>query len=607
MQLRGFQYNSPRLPRGKSSFLLSKNSSLVERRGNVQAGGVASAEEQLKKLTLDQKIRQMFVIATCASGNQKGFSEQLASQYIKSPYNMNKDYVRKVVTEGIGGILPLFMTNTKKFVSWNNELQNLSKQGPLLVMLDAEWGPAMRISDAPQLPRAMTLSAIPADESVSCVHEEIGKKKSVLLQSLGVHIDLGPVADINSAENPIIGMRSFGEDKERVIHCVTALVRGTQTKAVKCCVKHCPGHGRIKNDPHLTSAVLEASREQIEQEELLPFKHAIREGVAAIMMAHIQVPALDPSGKPASLSYLITTELLQNQLGFKGLVITDGLGMNAVTQGRGPGQPEFEAYIAGNDILLAPVDLDAAIKRIKDYVTDKSISKEERTKRKERLNRSVLKILKLKEEIFSATSPCIDTTTLKSFSQSERNMDGYLYARAITMVKNEGNIIKKGTRPSLIHCVLGKNADTFTLPPEHLVSSDCYRQCSTLNSYDQSPRLFEWIHSSRSISSASCDAVVFHITGMNQNHSSDFGIDQKVLNLIAQVKNKGQKKIITILYGTPYALSLVMSYSDAVIVAYEEEMEARNAVTSVLYGYGEPTGKLPITLEKCMNRKAKAL
>jgi len=345
------------------------------------------AQQTFESMTLQEKIGQMFVVAaaSCFDKNE----ETLSSALFKSPYKMDPEYIRYLIqNHHIGGLIFLYQSTPEKQIDFTNEYQRLSKY-PLLIAQDCEWGLSMRLDDTISFPRNMTLGTLTNRHLIYEVGKEIGKQ----CKAIGVHLNCAPVVDVNNnPNNPVINTRSFGSDKETVAECATLMMHGMQDAGILTCAKHFPGHGDTSTDSHLTLPVINHSKERLHNLELYPFKELIKEGVDTVMMAHLNVLAFDASGISSSLSKNIVTNILQKELGFNGLVLTDGLGMQAITNHCNGAQAALQAFKAGNTILLCPLDVSEAIQAIEQFVKEDPYYLELLTK-------NVLKILNTKERL----------------------------------------------------------------------------------------------------------------------------------------------------------------------------------------------------------------
>src|SRR5690606_4371236 len=289
------------------------------------------------KMTLEEKLGQLFMVDLFSADTK-----------------VKIDKVKNLITQyHLGGII-FSKGGPVRQAKLNNELQSLAKI-PLLIGMDAEWGLAMRLDSTFAYPWNMTLGAIPDNKIV----EEVGKRIGEHSKRLGVHINFAPVVDINAnPKNPIIGNRSFGEDKENVTAKALAFLKGMQSTGVLGSAKHFPGHGDTDKDSHKTLPTIDLTRERLDTVELYPYRALINNGVAGVMIAHLNVPALEPQQEyPSSLSKKVVTDLLKNELGFNGLIFTDALNMKGASNFKNPGEIELAALLAGNDIFLIPENM----------------------------------------------------------------------------------------------------------------------------------------------------------------------------------------------------------------------------------------------------------
>lgn len=292
-------------------------------------------------LTLQQRIAQLMVV--------------------RVPLNLDdrkaEEFSRTMNGYGVGGVC-FFAGTADRQARMTRQFQ-ADAQVPLLVCLDAEWGLGMRLTDMFSFPRNSRFGMLPltSDSIVYRMGEEIGRQ----CRMMGVHVNFAPVVDINSnPKNPVIGTRSYGNDRERVAQLGIMFARGQQSQGVLAVAKHFPGHGDTDVDSHFDLPVIKHNVNHLDSIELYPFKQLIDAGVGGVMTAHLQVNAFD-SQRPASLSYPIVTNLLRNKMGFDGLVFTDGLDMKGITNTYKHGDGELFALQAGNDLLLLPPDVKESI------------------------------------------------------------------------------------------------------------------------------------------------------------------------------------------------------------------------------------------------------
>lgn len=342
-----------------------------------------STNVSIENLTLEQKIGQLFMVAAVAD-------EKIAKDCInKKTYRMDKEYIEELIAQyHIGGIIYLGRSDSEKQILRTQYFQNLSTI-PLFIGQDLE-------------PGRVGTSRLPA-MCYFANNKKLGEHKNTdttygtgftigqLCNTIGVHINFAPVADVNNnPNNPVINDRSFGDNTEVVTKHAIAFARGLHDAGIVGCAKHFPGHGDTDVDSHKELPLIPHDKNRLHAVELEPFKKLIAANIPAIMIGHLEVPAFEDQPKlPSSLSKKIVTDLLQKELGFTGLVITDGLDMGGITNYYSDGQAELQALLAGNDILLCPVDVPAAVAAIKQAITDNLITEQE-------IDTHVEKILRVK-------------------------------------------------------------------------------------------------------------------------------------------------------------------------------------------------------------------
>lgn len=340
----------------------------------------------IDNLSLDQKIGQLFMVAAVAD-------EEIALECIqKKSYRMDKEYITKLITEyHIGGILFLGKSDIVKQIERTCYFQSISAI-PLLIGQDLEPG---RVGKA----RLEIMDVFSSNKRLGEINDlrytyQTGLDIGKLCKALGIHINFAPVADIhNNPDNPIINDRSFGDDPELVAQHAAAFAQGLTDAGVIACAKHFPGHGDTNVDSHYDLPKITHDTNRLHAIELYPFKQLIKKNIPAIMIAHLEVPALEEQPKiPSTVSQKIVTDVLQKELSFNGLIITDGLDMQGITKQYSNGQAELQALLAGNDILLSPVDVPAAVAAIKQAVADNIITEQE-------IDMHVKKILNIKNEL----------------------------------------------------------------------------------------------------------------------------------------------------------------------------------------------------------------
>ena len=346
------------------------------------------ATQALHSLSLDEKIGQLFIAAASAVYDTTT-GEMLASKpTFHFPYNTQPEHIENmIIKHHVGGLIFLRKGTIRDQVRWTNRFQSLSKM-PLLITQDCEWGLSMRLSDAVVYPRNQKLGEL-MRTNWGLVYQ-FGKEVGRQCRAIGVHMNFAPVVDVNNNPlNPVIKDRSFGDDPELVREAGMLVMGGMQDAGILTCAKHFPGHGDTDTDSHLALPTIRHDRARLDALELKPFRALIAGGVDSVMNAHMLVPALDD--EIVTFSPRVIKGLLQNELGFKGLVVTDGLGMQALPQLE-PGELELRAVLAGNELLVCPLDIPAAIEKIKGALAAGLLTEDD-------LDARVLKILRAKEKV----------------------------------------------------------------------------------------------------------------------------------------------------------------------------------------------------------------
>jgi beta-N-acetylhexosaminidase len=401
------------------------------------SGGEQWAEKTLRKLTVEEKIGQVFMIWCRAS-----FLNVENPEYLQWLDAMRKYHVGSfTMSVHVDGPF-LLRTEPYEVAELLNRLQKESKL-PLLFAADFERGLAMRMLGATNFPHAM---AFGADGNLEDA-ETFGRITAEEARAIGIHWNFFPDADVNSnPANPIINTRSFGEDPKQVGDLVTAYIKGAHEAGMLTTVKHFPGHGDTATDSHLGVASVGGDRAHLDSIELPPFRQAIAAGVDSVMVAHVTVPALDSDpNHVATISPAIVSDLLEKQLAFKGVIVTDALDMAGLTHlfANNIGREAVEAFKAGNDLLIIPPDLGASYDSMLKAVRSGEISPQ-------RLDHSVLKILKIKGNLGLNKSRTVDLSTIANAVGKPQNIAfGEKVAdSAITLVRDNGKVLplkSKGT------------------------------------------------------------------------------------------------------------------------------------------------------------------
>lgn len=400
------------------------------------------ANHTLRKLSVEEKVGQLFMVwarvqfFNVDSPEYRQFVDQITRYHIGS-------FAMSVPAEGV------FITKSEPYEAAMllNELQQRSRL-PLLIAADFESGLSSRLRGPTTFPQAMAFGAAGKPEYA----EAFGKISAQEARAIGVHWNFFPVADVNSnPANPIINTRSFGENPEQVGALDAAYIRGARSKGMLTTAKHFPGHGDTATDSHLGVAQVSGDRSHLDSIELPPFHEAMKAGVDAVMVAHVSVPALEPDpNRVATTSPAVVTQLLKQQLRFRGIVITDAMDMAGLTRlyATNIGRAAVEAFKAGNDMLLIPADLDASYRAMLDAVRGGEISRE-------RLDSSVRKVLEAKAALGLQRARLVDIGAIDKLVGAPANQAfaQQISDDAITLVRENGKVLplvaQKTTAPAL--------------------------------------------------------------------------------------------------------------------------------------------------------------
>ncbi len=521
------------------------------------------ADSVYNTLTLKEKAGQLIFVRANYSGQP----------YLKEVSKYIKDY-------NVGGVC-FFAGDPVKQSQQLNKWNKISKI-PLAVTIDAEWGLAMRLDNTVKYPLQMTLGAV---KDKSLIYK-MGKQIAEQCRLLGINLNFAPVVDVNSnPQNPVIGMRSFGENPEEVAERGYLYMKGMQDNKLMACAKHFPGHGNTFNDSHQTLPVIKSSEEKLFKNDIFPFKYLIDSGVASIMVAHVWFPALDTvKNHPATLSKNIVTGLLKNKLGFKGPVISDGLDMKGVTDNYGKENVALLAFKAGNDVLLIPEDVQSSVNSIVDAVKSGEIPEE-------RLEESVKKILRFKYLSGKNKTKKIDTKRLlKELNKKEyKRLSGKLYAEAVTLVKNEKDFLPlKNPDKKTMLVIIGETVKT---PFESACTSNCAISKTFHLLHNANDKDINWVLKQ----SAKYDRTIVAVLNTNINARKNFGIslkDVKLIDSLAQTTT-----VVLDIFASPYTLNFFKQLDKipSIIVSYQEQKAAQIASAKVIYGKKIPSGLLPVS------------
>jgi beta-N-acetylhexosaminidase len=525
-------------------------------------------------LTLDEQIGQLLMVGFPGTGPTPELIELIQRYHV--------------------GNVILFSRNVhdaSQLRELTGNLQELAsaagQRWPLLIAIDQENGMVQRLGeDATIFPGNMALGATASQEDAYRVARAAGQE----LRALGVNFNLAPVVDVNNnPANPVIGVRSFGEDPQQVARLATAEIRGYQDAGVATCIKHFPGHGDTATDSHLAMPVVPYAMERLQELELVPFKSGIAAGTDSVMTAHIYFPALmGDSNLPATLSPEVIGQLLREQLGFQGVIMTDCLEMNAVSETVGVGKGAVLAHRAGNDLILISHLYErqlAGIHALKAAVQSGEITPES-------IRQAAERVLALKARLQdrAAAQAVAPDLTLVGGAEHLRLRDE-IYERAITVVRDNAQLLPLQLTPEQQLLVVYTHRDIWTqvedkgYPEAFLVESLRQRHANT-SAFVLTPQTTPTEYARLYQTAAAASAVL--LVTVNAL------LDQQQVEVIQRLLATGRPLIGLAAYS-PYDL-LAFPELGTYLVTYEYTRPAIAAAVRTLFGEIQPQGKLPVSL-----------
>jgi beta-glucosidase-like glycosyl hydrolase len=542
-----------------SSILFSQNPLLTNDVENQKKW----VDSTYNSLSIDQKIGQLFTIWVATK---------------QGPEKMKE--VSSIIEKNHLGGLIFSLGNIVDQAIATNKFQTISKV-PLLIGMDAEYGIGMRLDDAFSFPFNMTLGAI---EDNSLIYK-VGKRIGAHAKRLGVHINFAPVTDINTnPNNPIIGSRSFGEDKINVTLKSLAYLKGMQSEGIMGSAKHFPGHGDTSTDSHKTLPSIDFSAKRINNVELYPYKELIKNQLSGVMVAHMEVPSLEKTPKlPSTLSKNIITKLLKKKLKFEGLIITDAMDMKGVVDFNKDESADVNALLAGNDVLLMPDDLDQSTRSIKKALEEGVISDK-------RLSYSVKKILlaKYKAGLHKVSEISLENISKDLNTEEDKSLFDELTEKSITLIKNDNeNLPIKKLSSKVAYLKMGdSDSDEFFKMLNHYSKVDKIDYNNNSDGYNKLLKLLK-----------PYDYVVvgFHKSNKSPFDTYKFSANEiEILEMISKSSN-----VILNVFAKPYALMDVdMKDVSSVMVSYQNNITAQQKSAQVIFGAIASQGVLPVSINE---------
>ena len=509
-------------------------------------------------LSLKEKVGQLYTIQVFSNQDEATKNEKI---------QLIKEYQ-------IGGII-YSQGGPVRQAKLDNELQRLSKV-PMLISMDAEWGLSMRLDSTFAFPWNMTLGAIKDNKLIEQAGRQIGEH----CKRLGVHLNFAPVVDINTnPKNPIIGNRSFGEDRDNVTNKSLAFMKGMQDAGILANAKHFPGHGDTETDSHKTLPTIDFDEKRIDSVEMYPYKKLIKEGLSSVMVAHLNVPSLEKRSKyPSSLSTHIVTNILRNSLGFNGLIISDALNMKGAADFDESGEIDLAAFLAGNDILLISEDPPTGIAKIMNAYYEGKITEE-------RLQYSVKKILKAKFKVGLNSYKPIPLENL--VEDLNRIKDASLYEElienALTILKNKSDLVplRRLETKTIAYVKMGDdNGTTF------LTELKKYGKVHELKAEKLDDLLTQ-------LQPYNTVIIGFHRSNDSPWKSYEF-TDQELVWLYEIARTH---TVILDVFVKPYALADLKTVEniESIIVSYQNSDIAQQKSAQLIFGAIPSKGNLPVS------------
>jgi len=524
-------------------------------------------------MTIEEKIGQM-----------------IAWRYNGRFFNLASDELRflvELITKRKIGGLVLFAGEIYETAHLTNYLQRQARI-PLLIAADFEWGAAMRINGTTLFPPLMALGAADSEELAA----EMGRITATEGRAMGVHMTYAPVVDVNvNPDNPVISTRSLGEDPKNVSRLAEAFIKGCQRNGMIATAKHFPGHGDTALDSHNLLPTINADRDRLEQIELYPFARAIEAGVEAVMTGHLHVPALDATpGLPATLSPAILSDLLRKKLGFRGLIVTDSMGMGGITNRYGPEEAALLSVEAGVDMVLLPPEPEAVIDSLVRAVKTGRI-------RKERIDESVARILALKARLGLPRNRFVDISALaeKIASPQSLRQARLAFEKAVTLVRNRGEILPLPREPLGLRIAvlsLSSDADDYyagsifirELRKRHMGISAFYADAFTGQ---------EFLNQAKE-KALEADLVIIALFSSLRTAKGSVDLLPRHIDLVREI-SWAKKKTVALSFGSPYFLRHFPEV-DAYLCFYRNTPQAQEVAVEAVCGEIDITGRLPVSI-----------
>ena len=544
-------------------------------------------EQTLASLSLEERIAQLLHVPSWSNRSEIHFQRVLEAIHVHQ----------------IGGVI-FFQGDPQAQLRATKRYQAEAKV-PLMISIDAEWGLAMRLEETIQYPYQMTLGAI---QDLGLI-EEMGAQLARQCRRLGIHVNFAPTVDINTEpSNPVIGFRSFGSDPEQVANRAAAYMRGMQKERVLAVAKHFPGHGDTAVDSHLDLPVLLHDPQRLQEIELSPFRHLIEQGVPGVMTGHLHVPAYETDTRiGATLSRPLAHTLLQEELGFEGLVFTDALDMKGVTKHFSPAEINLRALLAGHDAMLFCVDVPGSLEKMMKAVEEGLISEAEITRRCRKLL-----LAKAWLGLEEKTIPQSENLIKDLNPQEAIQLNQKISEQAITVVKDSPAFpLSDNLRIATLSVISDYNSESDGLQHHQLTKvQDMDSEAALLTPFQQAftrpatdhfvldlnepETMQKWtIKAMREF-----EIVVVSLHGLHIKASHGFGITEALQMKLGAIL--AESRVILVVFGNAYVLDQLegVERAEGILLAYQETVFLQEATAKVIEGKIEAKGRLPIVLKK---------
>ncbi len=521
------------------------------------------ADSIVKRLSHKQRIAQLFFVRA-HTDKGKAYEDSIA---------------RVIKKEKIGGLV-FFQGGPLRQAALTASYQSLSKV-PLLIAMDAEWGVGMRLDSTISYPYQMTLGAVQNNDLI----EKMGNLIAKDMKLLGMHLNFAPVVDINNnPKNPVIGFRSFGDDKYKVAEKATAYLRGMQEEGLLTSLKHFPGHGDTDLDSHFDLPQLPFTKQRLDSLELYPFRQLIAAGASGVMVAHMNIPSLDSTANlPSTLSKPIVTNLLKEELGFKGLIISDAMGMKGVVKYFPDGEADVRALLAGNDVLELSENSKRGVKLIRRAIRKHQLSWEG-------INERVIKVLKAKYWAGLANPYQPDLQNLVSNLNRAEAMalNQQLADEAVTVLGSiEGIQSISKTKQTAIISIGSGAEDVFERDVKNYFSNFT----SITIAKNASAKYLEQIESKLK----NVEQLILSIHDTRKRPAPTLDYSACVQAFLEKISPNVQA---TVVFANAYTLSDLPKplLNHTLLLAYQNSKELQHAAVKIILGELSPKGKLPVNV-----------